>query len=138
MPGPIKGLMFFQAALGSPRTVGWSESVYFPGVADLPTALTRLQILAAARVQMFGAGVLSTFLRVSDDTVFRDSADAAGLMPLNAPPAPPVYNLRLASFPADFAGSAYFLLCAGGNSTYRRIYWLSGNPDNSQEIGFST
>jgi hypothetical protein len=135
VPGPIRMNMFFSQNVQGGRSNGWSETHYSASATTLSASLTNLILLAQARVQMLGAGVQLTYMRVSDDAVFRDVQPGQGLFALEGPKGP-YYNSAFSAINSDFSDKVAVIRCVGNQDFYNRSLYLSGNPDSSQEISF--
>jgi hypothetical protein len=133
MAGPIRMQLFFNMTSAGSRAAGWSETYYSATAATLPGALANLQRLAAARVNLLGAGVTLRYMRVSDDSVFRDVRSVPGILPLIGAHGP-YYLGTFANSPADFAYSCALVRCQGSSDFYNRSLFLSGIPDLDQDI----
>lgn len=124
MPNMPRATMFF-----SDGKYGWSESHYDPVDGDsLQVVLTKAIELATARSLLLGAGPTLDYIRVSYDSVWRDSLVAPGIQPYGPPPN--YYNKK---FPPPDGNSdvAYSVFQAMGLSgtLFRKPIYLSGVPD---------
>lgn len=131
----IIGTMFFSASTrAGGRTFGWSEShVMMTAGEDLTQGLIDLTALANKRVDLLGAGVTLTYMRVSRHEIKRDSLIESGIKPSQADV--PYYNHAFKDKRADFAYSTLLLRCQLGLAPFvsRCSKYLSGNPDLFQE-----
>lgn len=66
--GIKRATFFFKSSSG----YGWSETL-FSNVVDLTTVMARAQTLLPLRVSLNGSDCQLAFIRVSDDSIFRDS-----------------------------------------------------------------
>lgn len=156
----FKSEMFFSMEVGQ-RGFGWSEGHFDNASADLPTALSKLIFLSQARVPLLGAGVLCSYLRVSDPDEKGDS-QVAGVRPpalAIATAAGPVYSIipnigtsqgdtlydrrvfdaavgngQKGDMWADFPYSAMLFRCEGPSPFKARSQmFLRGQPDLVQD-----
>lgn len=109
---------------------GWSESHYRVPPASHSAVLHHADLLAEKRAKLLGANVKLHYVRVSDDSLTRDSLVSEGPTIVNASEEgqPPVYDLTYVGKPADFPWVA--LLCrAESGFLYRKSIYLRGMPD---------
>jgi hypothetical protein len=146
----VRGTMFFFDH-NSFVPAGWSETHWLQ-TADqpLPTAIQALYALAQVRMGLLASGISISYLRVSNDSIFRDSqirlgvpalaglAALPGGFPITTPGPPsggggqvaqPV-NPAQAGDPADMPWTAVLVRGEGGTPfTARSMFWLPGLPD---------
>jgi len=134
--GDIQCSMVFKETVTG-KDLGWVETHYHVTAAALDPAMTALIALANLRSRMLGVGVILQALKVSDATIWRDSLVRPG-PPARTVGGSPVYNPRFTSkttYVADFAyASCLARMESTGAPLYRRSMWLSGNPDEAQDI----
>lgn len=148
----VRGTTFFQD-MTSYVPSGWSESHWLrtPDL-DLQQAIPVLQNYALKRQQLLAPGIAITYLRVSNDNVFRDSQIVPGLIPLqmaggplltpvaqgnnaqssgNAGPNNPPLNPLFQGLEPDMDWTAVLMRGEGGAPyTARSLFWIAGVPDS--------
>ena len=134
--GDIQCSMVFTEKMTG-KSLGWSEEHFHMTAADLATARDDLYSLARARVALLGVGVELIGLKATDVTVWRDSRLGVPFIP-RVVGGLPVYNASfrtLDTWVADFAYSSLLVrLDSMSAPLYRRSHWISGNPDQAQDI----
>lgn len=139
----MRGQFFFQQG-----RFEWSET-YYMNTSDYGNALLQMRQLAVRRVRLLGQGVELHLIRVSRDTVFRDSAFATDFQKWQIPadvqdgfnPPDPGNQLyrKLAPASISYWASAppavcVRVLCVSG-PLYRKVLFLSGIPSAIAEYG---
>jgi hypothetical protein len=120
MAGPFRATMFFKD-----DDAGWSETHWVADakIANIDQTLEAAKVLAKKRAAMMGTGAFLTRVRVSDDSIRRDSFNR--VLNLTGQAANP--KLGVAN-PSDRPYSV-ILLRAESTSYYRKSIYLSGCPD---------
>jgi hypothetical protein len=143
----IQLTMFFEMTQGT-RTIGWSEQIITDDatVEAAPNATSSWWSILLARCNMFGAGVVNSYNRLSTILNGQISNPMPRRMVLpqsGLPPAEdtetglPLYNKTLAGEVADFGQTDLLLRLStnpAGAAQYTRSYWLAGIPDSYAEI----
>jgi hypothetical protein len=148
----VRGTCFFQD-MTSFVPAGWSESHWLrtPDL-DLQAAIPILQTYALKRQQLLAPGIAITYLRVSNDNVFRDSQVLPGIPPMvqgNNVLATPQsgsqnaqssgtsgganipLNPLFVGYEPDMTWTAVLMRGEGGAPyTARSMFWVAGIADN--------
>jgi hypothetical protein len=148
----VRGTVFFQD-MTSYVPAGWSESHWLRTAdLDLQAAIPVLQTYALKRQQMLAPGIAITYLRVSNDNVFRDSQILPGVPAMQLAPGPlvtvigggnnaqssgnagpnnPPLNPLFTGYEPDMDWTAVLMRGEGGAPyTARSLFWVAGIPDN--------